>query len=115
MLGICVFKDQRDPNRLIRSLEVYVPKVASVPVALPVLRGVLTVILIYLKEVKAHLIANYAGVATTAKANKYWFLALVVCIAHLEPLILHSMLTRVTMHHWDQINNINALVALIMI
>jgi hypothetical protein len=82
---------------------------------LPVPRGVQTATSIYSKEVKAHLIANFAGVATTAKANKYWFLALVVCTARLEQLILHSMLTRVTMHHWDQINNINALVAVIMI
>ena len=99
MLGICVFKGQRDPNRLIKSLEVYVQKVDSVQVVLPVLRGVLTVTLIYSKEAKAHLIANFAGVVITAKGNKYWYLALVVCTAHLGPLILHSMLTRVTMHH----------------
>jgi len=115
MLGICVFKVQRDPNRLIRSLEVYVQKVDSVPVVLPVPRGVLTVTLIYSREAKAHLIANNAGVGTTAKGNKYWSPVLVVCTAHLEPLILHSKQIRVSMHHWDQTNNINAHVVLIMI
>lgn len=115
MQVICVSRDQRDPNRLIKSQEVYALRVGTAKVGPLVPLGAPMATSIYLREAKAPQIASNAGEATIAKGNKYWSPALVVCIAPLEPLILLSMLTKVTMRRWDLINNINALAVLIMI
>jgi hypothetical protein len=83
-LDIYVSRDQRDPNLRIRSLEVYVLRVATVPVVPRVPLGAQMETSIFSREARVLQIASNAGVVTIAKASKYWFLAQVVCIAHLE-------------------------------
>jgi hypothetical protein len=82
-LGIFAYKDQRDPNLLIRLQEVYALKVGTVPVELPVRPGVLMETSIFSREVKIPLIASNAGEVTIAKASRFWSPVLVACTAHL--------------------------------
>ena len=96
-LGIFAYKDQRDPNLLIRSLEVYALKVDTVPVVLPVRPGVLMETSIFLREVKVPLIASNAGEVTIARASRFWFPVLVACTAHLELQTLLYMQIKGTM------------------
>jgi hypothetical protein len=81
--AIFAYKDQRDLNLQIRSLEVYVLKVGTVPVVLPAHPGVLMETLIFSREVKIRLIVSNAGEVSIAKASRFWFPALVACTADL--------------------------------
>jgi hypothetical protein len=96
--GIFAYKDQRDPNLMIRSQEVYALKVGTAPVVLSARPGVLMETSIFSREVKIPLIASNAGEVTTAKANKYWSPVLVECTAHLGLQIPLSMQLKGIMH-----------------
>jgi hypothetical protein len=97
-LGIFAYKGQRDPNLLIRSQEVYVLKVGTAPVVLPVRPGVLMETSIFSREVKIPLIASNAGEVIIARASRFWFPVLVACTAHLALLTLLYTQIKGTMH-----------------
>ena len=67
MQDIFVSKDQRDPNQLIKSLEVFALRVDSVPVELLVHLGAMMEISIFLREAKVLQIASNAGEVTYCK------------------------------------------------